>query len=207
MLVLSRTYRLSSEPHDSGMASDPGARLRWRMTPRRLEAEAIRDTVLMASQQLETGSPGPSDAARQGFHQVGALPVSYDVPHRSVYLSVLREAVPHQLEVFDFPDPAFVRGTRTTNNTPTQALYMMNSDFITRASRETAQHLSKKEEVPAARAVLAIRTILGRPAKPGEAEDALRYVEETIAAGTKPEIAWARLCQALFASTEFRYVW
>ena len=189
------------------MAADPDAKLRWRMTPRRLEVEAIRDSVLMASKQLETGSPGPSDAARQGFQSVPSATVSYDIPHRSVYLSILREAVPHQLEVFDFPDPGFVRGKRTTNNTPTQALYMMNSDFITRASVETANHLLRAEEASGVRAELAIRTVLSRPAKPGEAAQALRYVETVISSGAEPETAWARLCQVLFASTEFRYVW
>ena len=232
-LVLSRTYRLSSNltlaesesklTSSSGqppgvspwlratsdaMQRDPSARLRWRMTPRRLEAEAIRDTILMASQQLVAGSPGPSEAARQGFQSVRSVAVSYDIPHRSVYLSILREAVPHQLEVFDFPDPAFIRGTRAATTMPTQALYMMNSRFVTDASRLTARHVIEGAgKNTTSRSDLAIRTILGRPAKPSEIRQIQQHVDTAMASGVEAEVAWSRLCQVLFASTEFRYVW
>lgn len=206
-LVLSRTYRLSSLPEESAMKRDPDAKLRWRMTPRRLEVEAIRDTVLMASRQLVSGSPGPSDAARHGFHQVGDVNVSFDIPHRSVYLSILREAVPHDLELFDFPDPMFVRGRRSMANMPTQALYMMNSDFIAKASRLTAEHVLTSGDIESARIDLAIRAILGRPAREDEIRELTPYFDDAMKAGVDIEEAWARLCQILFASTEFRYVW
>ncbi|TWU58867.1 Planctomycete cytochrome C [Rubripirellula tenax] len=206
-LVLSRTYRLSSSPVESAMKRDPDAKLRWRMTPRRLEAEAIRDTVMLASQQLVSGSPGPSEAARLGFHQVGRATVSYDIPHRSVYLSILREAVPQQLELFDFPDPSFVRGRRSTANMPTQALYMMNSEFIAKASRLAAKHMIKVDHPESARIDLAVRTILSRPAREDENRQLARYLDDAIRAGVGTEEAWSQLCQILFASTEFRYVW
>ena len=141
----SRVYRESSGWNEKAFAADPDNRLRWRMPRRRLEAEPLRDAMLSVSGLLDLDSPAGSLVARMGEGEVGrnldtsVLDQPFD--HRSVYLPIIRGIIPEQLRLFDFPEPSNVQGQRDSNTTPTQSLFLMNSDFAVRVARSFAEHL------------------------------------------------------------------
>jgi hypothetical protein len=117
-IVLSRTYRQASDYRDEPFQQDPENRLVWRVSKRRLEAEAIRDAMLAASGQLDLVRPDGSLVGRV----IGDRPISIigldkrlppdldDGPHRSVYLPVIRDRLPDVLDLFDFPEASLVSG-------------------------------------------------------------------------------------------------
>ena len=110
-IVLSRAYRLDSAHDRHNFEVDPDDSLVWRMSPRRLDAEAIRDAMLLISGRLAPEPPVGSAVARIGeglalFIRTAGLDLS-DL-HRSIYLPVIRDRVLEPLALFDFADPSVV---------------------------------------------------------------------------------------------------
>lgn len=219
-LVLSKTYRQSSAPVDANLAVDPDNNYLWRMSKRRLDAEAIRDAMLAVSGQLDTkpavGSPvqkaeGPVQALQRFGMAMGRLD---DTAKRSVYVPILRDQVPEVLELFDFPDPSLVSGHRDSTSVPSQALYLMNNPAVMKLAEKTGEALQKKYLSETERIDAAFKMAFGRPAKETEVKAAQAFVEKFIKAETKglrrkaevEKAAWAAFAQALFAAAEFRYL-
>jgi Protein of unknown function (DUF1553) len=186
-LVLSRTYQLGSDAPAVNVAVDPGNHLLWRHSPRRLDAEEIRDATLAVSGQLDPVHPvasfakdmkviemsdnGP-DARRLGQQALADT-------HRSVYLPLLRGLTPRALEVFDFADQGMVTGSRDSTTVAPQALYMLNDPFVRRQSLALAERLIRRTDLDeTGRCDLAYRLTMGRPATASEVERALRYVSD-----------------------------
>jgi hypothetical protein len=154
-IVTSRAYQLSSAFDEKNFTADPENTLNWRMSPRRLDAESIRDAILAASGQLDLRPPIGSPIAERGdgpigqFRQFPNAGVPEDVlveagsrtVARSVYLPIARELLPDALAVFDFAEPGFVSGHRETTTVPAQALFMLNSPFIASASQKLAERV------------------------------------------------------------------
>jgi hypothetical protein len=210
-LVLSRAYRMGSGHHPGNAARDPDNIALWRMNVRRLEVEAMRDAILAVSGQLELDVPEGSPVMNLRLAEIGrgATIAAWEKSNgRSVYLPVLRNRLPSMFEVFDFAEPSSVMGRRDVTTVSTQALFMMNSRFVMEQSRLAAgQWIRRHPAQPAARLQLAYELALGRPPADPEVRRALAFVEATRGATTDRERqAWAGLCQALFASAEFRYV-
>lgn len=218
-IVLSRTYQMSSEFHANSYDKDPDNFLLWRMNPRRLDAESLRDAVLTASGQLiRTPMQGSVVAKYKETDGVGrgVNESDFDVPsrHRSVYLPIVRNAVPSSLQVFDFAEPSLLVGNRPITTVPAQALYMMNSDFIIEQADFMAKRLLETEQLSdEARVDRAYELALSRRPKDFEARRALEFVNGVVKKvrldGKGPDekvVAWSSLCQALFASGEFRYL-
>lgn len=123
-IVLSHAYQLASQHDEKNFEVDPDNVLVWRMPKRRLEAEAIRDTMLALAGRLDLTPPKGSDVARQGEGRAGfrPRPGGFGGPggpggdaansHRTVYLSIVRDSVPEMLTLFDFPDPSLIIGER-----------------------------------------------------------------------------------------------
>ncbi|MFO0843082.1 MAG: PSD1 and planctomycete cytochrome C domain-containing protein [Gemmataceae bacterium] len=134
-VVLSRAYRQASTFDRDAFRADPYKRLIWLAAKRRLDAESIRDAMLVASGELDPGRPAGSLVARQiGDRPISLIGLDSRIPtdldgsrHRSVYLPVLRDRLPDVLDLFDFAEPSLVTGDRETTNVPVQALYLMNS--------------------------------------------------------------------------------
>jgi hypothetical protein len=201
-IVLSETYRRASgKPPES----DPENRLLSVANRRRLDAECLRDTILVASGRLKLDPPGgptypASLNADYGYKSGGEL--------RSVYIPVFRNAPAELLEVFDMADASMTTGRRNSSTVAPQALFLLNNPFVLEQSKAAAKRLMS--EAPAddraravrARAVRAWRLALGRAPTAGEASVALKGV----AAAGSPEQGWASVFHALFASVEFRYV-
>lgn len=217
-LVLSRTYRLSSDMNDRAYAADPENRLRWRMPHRRLDAEQLRDNMLTVSGLLETDPPAGSAVMQIGEGEVGRN-INTDVlqqpmNHRSVYLPIIRGILPEQLRIFDFPEPSNVQGLRDSNTTPTQSLYLMNSDFSIRVAKAFAEDLLADPSLSNDRQRIRqahLRCFAVAPSQ-RETQRAIRFLGHELAdlkpdaAQAKRKIAWTTYCQTLIASAPFRFI-
>jgi cytochrome c553 len=211
-IVLSRAYGLDSAHDPQNFEADPDNALVWRMSKRRLEAEAVRDALLFVGGRLTPEPPVGSAVARTGeglafFLRVAALDASDT--HRSVYLPVVRDQVLESLALFDFADPSLVTGERATTTSPAQALYFMNSPFVIRQAEALAERVCVAERDDARRVHLAYRLAFARPPTGGERDRALAFLRDFAArAGTQDRAgkAWPAFCQALFAGAEFRYL-
>ncbi len=223
-LVLSRAYQLGSEAPAANLAADPGNRLVWRHSPRRLDAEEIRDAMLSAAGTLDLARPKASHA--KDF-KVMELPnnsplakqieeAAFTSKHRSVYLPLLRGLTPRPLEVFDFAEQGMVTGSRDTTTVATQALYLLNDPFVRQQALALAHRLLRRTDLDdPSRIHLAYRLALSRAASAKEIERAKSYlVEYEVAARAEGSVnpteprtaAWGSFCQAVVASAEFRYV-
>lgn len=217
-IVTSHTYRLAATSNRQAEKADPTNSLVWRARHRRLEVEAIRDAILVASGQLDVTPPAEGSVVAQvGDGDIGrglsASKFNTTSTHRSVYLPILRLAVPDMLQVFDFPEPSNISGARDVTTVATQALYLMNNDFVLDQAEKFAERLIGQSSLgDQARIDLAYRLALGRQPSSAERADALRFVkqaQESLAGNKKDNgslKAWTAVCQALFASAEFRYL-
>ena len=216
-ILLSHAYQLGSDHEPDNFARDPDNRLLWRMSRRRLDAEVIRDSILAISGQLDPTPPLGSALngfdSRKLFRVVTPVMPAVLAAHatkRSIYLATPRSFMPEFLQVFDVADPNMVVGHREVTTVPAQALHLLNSPFVLEQAQQTARRLlTRAAPGTAARADLAYRLILGRPATPGELDVTMAYVRGTGSlGGAEAEVAdWAGLCQILFASAEFRYTY
>ncbi|MEQ2010498.1 MAG: DUF1553 domain-containing protein, partial [Limisphaerales bacterium] len=172
---------------------------------RKLDAESIRDTVLLVSGQLDLAQGGP--LLKPGTS------ADYNYKHtdtrRSVYSPVLRNSLPELFEAFDFADPSLVVGKRSDSTVAPQALFMMNHPWVMEQSQSAAQKLlAGKLADDRERVARAYRLVLGRVPTDGEVTLALKFLpaESSASESAKRAEAWGRFYQALFASVDFRYL-
>jgi hypothetical protein len=207
-IILSRAYRLDSAHDPHNFEVDPDDALVWRMSPRRLDAEAIRDAMLFVSGRLAPEPPVGSAVARAGeglalFVRTAGLDASDT--HRSVYLPVIRDRLLEPLALFDFADPSVVTGERATTTGPAQALYFRNAPFVIRQAEALAERLRAVEGGDARRVERAYRLAFARAPTDEERDRALAFLRAFAVPRSMPD-AWSAFCQTLFASAEFRYV-
>lgn len=186
-IVLTRAYQLGADAPANIVAIDPANRLVWRHSPRRLEAEEIRDATLAAAGKLNLSRPAASPA--KDF-KVQEMPNNGPVArklgddasvslHRSVYLPLLRGLVPISLEVFDFAEQGMVTGSRDATTVATQALYLMNDPFVRRNALQLAERVLEKTELDdAGRVALAYRLTVGRAPTTIEVDRAKSYLAD-----------------------------
>ncbi|QEG32352.1 Planctomycete cytochrome C [Gemmata obscuriglobus] len=184
-LVLSRTYRLSSDATAAHRAADPDNRLLWRHAPRRLSAEELRDAALAAAGALDPKRPDGSPATalrmvemRDNGPESNAIHERADAAtYRSVYLPLLRGVTPHALEAFDPVDQTLVSGTRDTTTVPAQALFLLNSPFVRKQALVFAERLLKdRDAADADRVRAAYRLSVGREPTDAEVDRARAFV-------------------------------
>ncbi len=153
MILLSNAWQQSSLQRLECMKTDPQNRYLWRMPVRRLEAEAIRDTMLAASGTLNTEIGGPAvyppvdPSLRADTFQGINWPEgedSYRTWRRSVYVKVKRSLIFPQLDVFDCPEISATVGARNVTTTPNQALLMLNDPLIRRQATLFAERLKRE---------------------------------------------------------------
>src|SRR5262249_4538084 len=149
---------LSSSTSKEGLAADPENRLLWRHNRRRLDAEEVRDTILVVSGKLDRTIGGPMMKPNTAT-EIGYV---FDDSRRSVSTPVLRNRLLELFEAFDFADPNLVIGKRTVSTSVTQALFLMNSPFAMDQSRLAARAALAVNIDDTARLERAYRTALGR---------------------------------------------
>ena len=185
------------------MKLDADNTLLWRFTPRRLEAEAVRDAMLAASGELNLRLGGPSfrPFTTTDFNATFYHPFDKDDPEfnrRTVYRMNINSGKEPLLDAFDCPDPSVKTPRRGVTITPLQALELMNNSFVQRqAARLARRALREAGEDLAKAAQTAYRLALNRPPTREELERALA------AAQTR---SLTNVCWALLNSTEFIYV-
>lgn len=223
-LVMSRTYRQDSVSNTDHIAIDPGNRYLWRMSPDRMDAELLRDSMLAVSQRLELRPPVGSAVSHAGegpvdsFGRNRVLRSVNDVNnvHRSIYLPVIRDNMTDIFSLFDGADPSLIVSRRSTTYVPTQGLYLLNNEFVVRCADACARLLMELDS-DMARVSWAYGEFFGREPSVEELDEAIGYMKSYIAdlegddrrrressARIKFE-AWSSFCQALFLSAEFQY--
>ena len=201
-IVLSRTYQLGSEGSPGLTAADPENRFFARAERERLGPEALRDTMLLLSGQLDLRGNGPNypPGTKADY---GYLDKSL---RRSVYVPVFRNALPEIFELFDFADPSMVTGQRNESTIAPQALFFLNHPFVLEQAGLAAKRILSRAGSDEARLQEFYLAALGRTPTARESALARDFLAEAGANEFGPEQAWAELCQAVFASMDFRHV-
>ncbi len=249
-IVLSRTYQLASDPkpvaevlrlqgerrqtpnsdefgYDAGLQSDPENIWLWRMSPRRLEVESLRDAMLTVSGQLDLRPPTLEQAflTKRHPHRDAEFfnfsppfkPQEIEHQYRSVYLPVVRGVLPTMFSLFDFASPDRPVAQRDESTVPSQALFLMNNAWIIEQSQHAARRLLADSSLnDDGRIRLLFRLAFARPATDDEVRVATEYLackrpllnDSKVKGPTSPdqlrEARWSALCQTIFASAEFR---
>jgi hypothetical protein len=168
-----------------------------------LAVDGTLDLTMGGSMQSGFGTDGENSAARLSIKPE-------EVKRRTVYVPLRRANLPPLLNLFDFGDATTVTGKRPLTNVAPQALFMLNSAFLTERSKNLAEAWIRDEEpAPAQRVRKAYLQILNREATPEEIDAALTYVaafERRFSQNGSALEAWQSLARALLASNDFVYV-
>jgi hypothetical protein len=211
-ILNSAAYRQGSQVSEASLAKDADGRLLSRYPLRRLDAEAIRDSMLAASGDLDERMYGPYvQTTRDG---AGEVIVPEDQPgsrRRSIYLYQRRTQVLSMLAVFDSPSIVYNSISRPRSTMPLQSLSQLNSAFALKRAEGLAARLAAEhpgEET--ARLSAAFLVTLGRPATESQLSAAKELLRTQREAYEKEKLdgnlAWRDLCQTLLASNEFLYL-
>jgi hypothetical protein len=216
LILTSATYRMSCRVNSSYAAEDPEDLLLWRRPYRRLEAEPIRDAMLAASGRLDRRMFGPSmypfvpREAAEAHSDPDTVWPAFDEPstdRRTVYAFIKRSLVVPMLDVLDLCDTARSTARRNVTSVPTQALTLLNGDFVNRQSRHLASRLEREAgDDPAAQVDRAFLLTLCREPTDKERQTMLAFLaRERRGEAPAHHEALAQLCRALFNTNEFVY--
>jgi hypothetical protein len=203
LMLLSAAFRQSSAPRADAAAADADGRLLWRYTPRRLEAEAIRDSMLAVSGALDLKMGGPGfylmdvvvENVMHYFPKEKYTPAEF---RRMVYQFRIRQTTDSVFGSFDCPDGGAVVPRRSRSNTPLQALNLFNSTFVLQQADLLAKRLAAESgTAPEAQAALAFRLFYARP------PDA---VEQSASAAMIRTHGLPSFARALYNTSEFLFV-
>ena len=185
-IMLSGSYRMSSTTSESTIQADPENELFSRQNLRRLEVEAIHDSIFAASGKLDLEKGSKS--------------------RRAIYKKLDRNKIPEMFDVFDFPNPNLVSGVRNASTVPTQALFLLNNAFVINEAKAAAEHILTDKNLDfEERLTLAYKTTLGRPPRKNEKSLATKYLQQHNNDSDNPEM-WAGIFHSLYACVDFRYL-
>ena len=224
LIMTSTVYRQSSRQtdaaHAAAKARDPLNKLLWRMNMRRLEAEAVRDSVIAVSGRLDPTVGGPAILIEHDASGLQSIDRNDPTPNadrrRSLYVLARRNYPLNFLEVFDYPLMQTNCNRRINSATPLQSLTLMNDEFVL----QHAEHIKDRVNDLSGTASIegkiesAYRLALAR--KPNAMEMAISrdhltkqrdlYRKSNFTDEKASGMALASLCQMLLASNEFLYV-
>jgi hypothetical protein len=207
LILMSEVFQQSSEAGAEALQRDPENRLFSRQNRHRLEGEAIRDSLLLISGQLNPRVGGPSvfppipaDIIKVSKNWTAGADAS-DHTRRSVYIFSRRNLRFPFLEVFDAPDSNLSCPERGRSTTAPQSLTLLNSEEVMTAARATAEQLRARPGAADDRMNHAFRLVLGRPPSKSEVELARRFLDSG-----NSMAAWTEFCRALFNLNAFVYV-
>jgi hypothetical protein len=200
LILTSAAYMQDSRfdaPKDS---IDPTNKWLWRYSPRRIEAESIRDAMLTVSAQLDDSMFGPSEM--ESYHR-----------RRSIYFFLKRSEMPRMMHQFDCPDGLSGQAVRSTTTVAPQALLLMNDERVQQWAEKFAERIEGDVSEPTRDVVIAgYNDAVGRVPSDLEQQTAPGFIRhqmslyETDRASDPYHLAVTDFCQALFCLNEFVYV-
>jgi hypothetical protein len=215
-IMLSEAYRLSSADDRANAENDGANRNHWRYERRRMDAEALRDSMLAIGGNLDLNRPGPhpfppSDKWNYSAHR--QFKAVYPSNHRSVFLMVQRLHLHPYLSLFNGADTTAPTELRDPSTVPLQSLYVANSDFVHEQAAGLARRLAESAD-PRERVRQAYLRAFARPPTDAEVKRTVEYADryaklaakEGVSAGQVEKEAWASVARVLFMSNEFLYV-
>ncbi len=194
-IMLSATYQLSSDFSEPAFAQDPDNRLCWRANRRRLDAEALRDSILFVSGSLDPTLGGPS------------VELSDTNCRRTVYSKISRFRINGVLRLFDFPDPSISSEQRNSTNVPLQGLFFLNSDWVSNPAQLLAKRLCADRSRSVETAIrMAYPIIYGREAAESEVRLGAAFLQESKQQAGGNLSLWQQYVQVLLSANEFIFV-
>ena len=203
LILTSKAWRQSSAPNRRALGVDGTSRLLWRFPPRRLEAEAIRDSILTVSGTLNPTSGGPGfflhNVERENvYHYHPKEEFGPDESRRMIYAFKVRMEQDGIFGAFDCPDGSLVMPRRSISTTPLQALNLFNSGFVLQQSQKFAERLGREAGHDAKAEVRrAWQLAFGRKPSAVELSEAAAFAEKA---------GWPALCRAVLNANEFLFV-
>jgi hypothetical protein len=205
LILQSRTYQQASAAREECAAKDPENQWLWRMNPRRLDFEALRDTLLAAGGNLDLSLGGrPVEIANDA-----------PAPRRTLYAFIERQNLPGLFRTFDFANPDVSSPQRFATTVPQQALYLMNHPFVV----DQARRLAQRPEVASATAApdrvhRLYRLVYQREPEAAEVRLATAFIEaqtQALAPATEtavppPLTPWEQYAQVLLQSNELVFL-
>ncbi|MBI3281044.1 MAG: PSD1 domain-containing protein [Acidobacteria bacterium] len=185
-IMLSAAYQMSSVPSRRGIEIDPDNRLLGRFNRRRLDAEAVRDSLLFVSGELDLAPGGKAERLSEKNRK------------RTVYSYISRKKLDPMLALFDFPNPNNTSEQRITTTVPLQSLFFLNSPLVL----SQAEALAKRVRGPGTRESVrkAYRILFGRAPAAAELKAGEEFVKDD------PDKNWPLYLQVLLSSNEFLFV-
>lgn len=206
LILLSESYSCDSEPLPSRDPEvDPENRLLSFFPVRRLEAEAIRDSILHVTGRLDPEMGGKTIPLRNRqmvFNHTSEDHTSYDSLRRTAFLPVVRNHVYDWLHLFDYPDPTMPTGNRPSTVIAPQALLLMNSTLMIDSSTAFASRVMKEEKTLHDRITRAWQLAFGTTPTAEEMAMSAEFLSEAPDSTRQ----WSLFCQSLLASNQFVYL-
>ena len=203
LILSSHTFQQANLPRSDHLKVDADSRLLWRFPPRRLEAEAIRDSIVSVSGALDLkmGGPGFSGFEVQKENVRHYFPKKHFGPgdwRRMVYMTRVRQERESVFGIFDCPDLSQVVPSRSRSTTPLQALNLFNSRFMIQQAELFAERLkSQAGNRRAGQLQLAFQLCYGRQPQDDELSDASEVADQH---------GMETVCRAMLNSNEFLFI-
>jgi cytochrome c553 len=193
MIMLSATYQQSSLPDEKTYRADPDNLLLGRMNRHRLEAEALRDALLVVTDTLDRTAGGPAQN-------------DLNINRRTLYVMTIRSDRSNYRMLFDAADPVTIVEKRIDSTVAPQALFLLNHPFALAKTQALAKRvLAKKLTDDPARIDWLFRTLYARPPEANEIDLVMKALK-TAHNGHDDAAAWAEVCQILLCANEFIYL-
>jgi mono/diheme cytochrome c family protein len=200
LILLSDTYQLASAEVPGNSATDPQNSYLWRQNRQRLDAEEITDSIRLLSGTLDLSMgerhPFPNDRT-YFYRQHEPFTGVFDNPRRAVYGMQQRIVKNPYLDLFDGPDGNLPMAERRSTTTSLQALYLMNSEFLTQQSAIIADKALAAGKTNPARIVWAYETIFGREPKAAETAQSEEFLKK---------LPWPSYIHSMLSSNPFLFV-
>jgi hypothetical protein len=187
-IMLSNTYALSAARSTANESVDADNKFYWRANRRRLDVEPLRDTLLMASGELDETIGGPPVKITDANNR-----------RKTIYAMVSRKKLDGTLALFDFPNPIATSDGRVVTATPLQQLFFLNSEFIRARARMLADRVQSGRNTDPERIREAYRILFQRDPSKAETDRGVKYL-------AAPGSSWPTYAQALMSTNELLFV-
>ncbi len=209
LIMRSRTYQQASAVSDEHLKRDPQNKLVSRMPLRRMDAEALRDSLLFVSGRLDTTAGGPADAISVDHEgQVTVNATKTGNWRRSVYSQYRRTEIPTMMGTFDYPVMGPNCVERSVSVISPQSLMLLNNNRVRELSKSFAERVSERAGKDAGKLVDAVYELaISRPPAASERKLGVQALSELHAAWhDKPEAALETYCHTILNSAAFIYI-